>query len=452
MRNFDLMIIGAGSGNMIPGPEHEDWQIAIVERDKFGGTCLNRGCIPSKMLIHTADVAEGIANGRRFGVHAKLDRVDWGRVVGRVFSDRIDPIAQAGEKFRLGQSNTSVYKGTGRFVDGRVLEVNGEQITADRIVISAGSRPRIPDIGGIESVRYYTSDDVMRLEHQPGSMIILGGGYVGAELGHFFGSLGTEITIIDHGGALIKHEDDDVNARFTELYAERFNVVLNARAVAVRQEGDAISLELDVQGKRKAVAAETLLVASGRVPNSDWLDVTKTGVRVDNRGRILTNEYLETGVPGIWALGDIMSPYPLKHIANMEARVVAHNFTHPESRRSIDYQGAPHAVFASPQVASVGMTEGQARAEGLPYIVGRQDYRATAYGWAIADETGFAKIVAHAETRRILGGHILGPQASVLLQPVVNAIKFGQTVDEVANVIYIHPSLTEVVEQALLNM
>jgi mycothione reductase len=452
VQQFDLMIVGAGSGNTIPGPDHAGWRIAIIEKDTFGGTCLNRGCIPSKMLIHTADVAETIHTAAPFGITARIERLDWDRLTGRVWQ-RIDPLAAAGEQWRQTQPNTTVFKGEARFIGDKTLEVNGQHLTAPRVILAAGSRPAIPAIPGLEQVVYHTSDTVMRLPRQPPRMVILGGGYIGAELGHFFDALGTEITLIHRGDRLLPREDEEISQRFTDLYARRFTVLLHTQVQRVRQQADTITLDLPVAGRLQQVTCDVLLLAVGRVPNSDLLDVARAGIAVDVQGRVVTNAYHETNVPGIWALGDLTSPHQLKHAANAEARTVAYNVAHPTTpRRSNDF-AMPHAVFASPQVASVGLTERQAQAQGVPYMVGKRAYSATAYGWAIEDTASFVKLLAHADTRQVLGAHIIGPHAALLLQPLVNAMRFGETVDQLAHgTFYIHPALTEVVEQALLEI
>jgi mycothione reductase len=449
-QQFDLIIIGAGSGNTIPGPDHEGWRIAIIEKDRFGGTCLNRGCIPSKMLIHAADVAETIHTAAPLGLTARIEHLDWDRLIGRVWQ-RIDPVADEGEAWRQTQPMTTVFKGEARFVGDRTLEVNGQRLTAPRIILAAGARPIIPAIPGLEQVRYHTSDTIMRLPRQPQRLAILGGGYIGAELGHFFGALGTAITIINRSDRLLAREDEEISQRFTDLYARRFTVLLHTQVQRVQQQADTITLDLRVDGRPQQVTCDVLLLAVGRVPNTDLLDVARAGIAVDAQGRVVTNAYHETTVPGIWALGDMASPHQLKHAANAEARTVAYNVAHPTRQRQRDDFAMPHAVFAGPQVASVGLTEREVQAQGQPYLVGKRDYSATAYGWALGDTESFVKLLAHAETRQVLGAHCLGPHAALLLQPLVNAMRFGETVDQLAHdTFYIHPALTEVVEQALL--
>ena len=452
VQQFDLIIVGAGSGNMVPGPDHEGWKIAIVEKDKFGGTCLNRGCIPSKMLIHAANVAETIHTARTFGIHATVERLDWDRIIGRVWQ-RIDPIAEEGEQWRSSQPNTTVYKGETRFVGEKTLEVNGQRLYAPKIILAAGSRPRIPDIPGLEQVDYHTSDTIMRLPKQPKSLAILGGGYIGAELGHFFGALGTEVTFINRGDRLLQREDNEISQRLTDIYRRRFTVLQQTRVHRVRQSNGQILLDLSVAGVQRHVACEVFLIAIGRIPNTDLLEVARSGIAVDEQGRVVTNAYYETTVPGIWALGDIDSPYQLKHAANAEARIVAYNVAHPDTPRQGNDYAMPHAVFSSPQVASVGLTERAAQEQGMPYRVGKRNYSDTAYGWAIEDTESFVKVIAHAETRQVVGAHIIGPQASILIQPFINAMRFGETVDQLAHgTFYIHPALTEAIEQALLEI
>ncbi|HEY7712306.1 MAG TPA: mycothione reductase [Candidatus Entotheonella sp.] len=447
---FDLIIIGAGSGNLIPGPEMDGWSLAIVEPNQFGGTCLNRGCIPSKMLLYPAGIVEDARHGAELGVYHTLDRVDWKRIVGRVW-EKIDPIAEAGAAYRKSQPHVTVYDQPARFVAPRILQTGDQRITAERMVLGAGSRPVVPDLPGLHRVTYHTSDTIMRLERQPQSILIIGGGYVGAEMASFFGSLGTHVTLVDRGGALIKNEDDEIARAFTENYQRRFDILLHAQAQRVQPADGGSTVDFLVDGSPHSVTAEVLLLATGRRPNSDRLDVDVAGIETDDRGRVLTDDAMETSVPGIYAFGDLASRYQLKHTANAEARHIARQLLGGE-KGPVAYDGGPHAIFGNPQVASVGLTERQAVQQGVRHITSRRQYAETAYGWASNDHDSFVKLVADPETRLLLGAHIIGPQASLLIQPLVQGMKYGQTVDQMAQVIYIHPALTEVVEQALLEL
>lgn len=453
MQDFDLVIVGSGSGNSIPA-ELDGARIALVERGVFGGTCLNVGCIPSKMFIYAADIAMHVRDAERYGVHASVDSVDWPAIVERVFG-RIDPIAAGGERYRVEDcENITVFQGSGAFVDHKVLEVDGEQLRGEKFLLAAGARPYIPDVPGLDDVGYHTSDTVMRLPELPERMAVLGGGYIATELGHVFDAFGTRVSIINRSGSLLRSEDDDISRRYTELAGGRFDLHLDTAVTKVERTGaGSILVHLLQEGQESTLEVDELLVATGRVPNSDQLAVERTGVRTDPSGRVIVHEDLQTDAAGIYALGDITNHFQLKHLANAEARVAFHNLVHPADPWRMDYSIVPHAVFGNPQVASVGMTEHEAATDGVPFVTAIKEYGSTAYGWAMEDTTSFVKLVAHAQTRRLLGAHIIGPQASTLIQVLIQGMRFGQTVDDMAREqMWIHPALTEVLENALLDL
>ncbi len=453
MQDFDLVIVGSGSGNAIPA-ELDGARIAMVERGVFGGTCLNVGCIPSKMFIYAADVAMHVRESERYGVTASVESVDWPAIVGRVFG-RIDPIAAGGERYRSEDcENITVFRGSGAFVDHKVLEVDGQQLRADRFLLAAGARAFIPAVPGLDDVGYHTSDTVMRLPELPARMAVLGGGYIATELGHVFDAFGTRVSIINRSGGLLRSEDEDISERYTELAAGRFDLHLDTAVTKVeRSRSGAIALHLLHDGEESILEVDEILVATGRVPNSDQLAVEATGVQVDPAGRVVVHEDLQTDVEGIYALGDITNRYQLKHVANAEARIAFHNLAHPDDPWRMDYSIIPHAVFGNPQVAAVGLTEREAATDGVPFVTAIKEYGTTAYGWAMEDTTSFVKLVAHAQTRRLLGAHIIGPQASTLIQVLIQGMRFGQTVDEMAREqMWVHPALTEVLENALLDL
>ena len=448
MKKFDLIVVGSGSGLEVSAEAAgRGLSVALVEHGPFGGTCLNRGCIPSKMLIHCADVMETIQRAHLFGIKAKVESVDWQFIIKRVY-DEIDSDAQSIEDGNRQAPNIAVYKDTARFVGEKTLEVSGERISADTVVIAAGTRPSVPEIPGLWDVPYITSDEALRLPEQPRRIAIVGGGYIAAELAHFFGSLGTEVTIINRRPILLRGEDEQVSRRFSEVYQRKFNLLLNAQVSRADRNGDEIALEVSVDGHTLSIAADVLLMATGRIPNTDLMEVANTGVEVDGRGFVKTDEYLETGVPGIWALGDIVGKYLLKHSANLEAAYVANNIFNPDRRVAVDYRAMPHAIFASPQVAGVGLTEQAAKERGINYAAATYDYHNTAYGSSIEERDGFVKVLADPETREILGCHIIGTDASTLIQKVTNAMGIGLTTDAITQSIYVHPALPEVIQRA----
>ncbi|AHI00628.1 mycothione reductase [Kutzneria viridogrisea] len=454
MRHFDLVVIGTGSGNSIVDERFSDWDVALVEKGVFGGTCLNVGCIPTKMFVHTADVAGTPAAGAKLGVDAELLGVRWPEIRDRVFG-RIDPIAAGGRQWRVeGNKNVVVYEGQARFVGPKTLDTGtGEVITADRFVIAAGSRPVIPDVPGLDEVGFHTNNDVMRLEKLPARMIILGSGFVATEFAHVFSSFGVEVTLVARSGALLRAEDEDVSARFTELAQARWNVKLNSKTVRAERVDGVVRLHLETEQGPEVIEAEELLVAVGRTPNSDLLDVAATGVTTHADGRVVVDSQQRTAVEGIWALGDVSSEHQLKHVANHEARVVQHNLLNPESPIESDHRFVPHGVFSSPQIGSVGLTEQQARERGIRYVTASQDYADIAYGWAMEDTTGFAKLIADPATGQLLGAHIIGPQAPTLVQLAIQSMSFGLDVRSMARGQYwIHPAMPELLENALLKL
>ena len=453
MRTFDLLIIGAGSGNSVIGPEHDTWNVAIIERGLFGGTCLNVGCIPSKMFVYAAELAEQAADGERLGVRTRFDGADWPAIRDRIFG-RIDPIAEGGRQYREELPNVTVFAGSARFTGPKRVAVGGEEITADRIVIAAGARAAVPDVPGLAGCGYQTSDTVMRLDALPERLLVMGGGYIAAEMGSVIGALGSKVTFVLRGDTFLRREDDEIRSRFTAAYSRRFDVRLNTRVEAARRDGEEVVLDLvDRDGARREERADVLLVATGRIPNADQLGATAAGIAVDEAGYVITDEQLRTTAAGVWALGDITNPVQLKHVANHEARVVRHNLTHPDDPTTVDHRFVPHAVFGYPQVASVGLTERECRQRQIPYRSHVQPYASAAYGWAMEDTDSAVKVIAHAETRRLLGAHIIGPQAPTLIQQLIQGMHFDLTADQMANgQYYIHPALPEVVEQALLEL
>ena len=284
MKTYDVVVIGSGSGLEISAQAAQrGMSVAVVEEGPFGGTCLNRGCIPSKMLIHCADVAETIQRAHLFGIKARVESVDWPSIMARVYEE-IDRDAQAVEEGNRQVPNIDVYKGTGRFVGEKALEVDGQRLAGETVVIAAGTRPSIPEIPGLAGTPYLTSDEALRLPQQPARLAIVGGGYIAAELAHFFGALGTEVTIIHRRAVLLRDEDQEVARRFTEVYRRRFNMLTEARVSSASYNGSEVSLQVATPDGTSSLTVDGLLLATGRVPNTDILEVGKTGVEVDERG------------------------------------------------------------------------------------------------------------------------------------------------------------------------
>ncbi|HEX8092664.1 mycothione reductase [Jatrophihabitans sp.] len=450
MADFDLAIIGTGSGNSLVTADFDDKRVAIIEGGTFGGTCLNVGCIPTKMYVYAADVANTVRHAARFGIDARLEGVRWRDIRDRVFG-RIDPISAGGQAYRTNGPNTTTFLGHAEFTGPKSLRIStGDQISADQIVIAAGGRPMVPDVVEQSGVPYSTSDTIMRLDELPGRLVILGGGYISAEFAHVFAALGSQVSVAARGTRLLRHLDSEISDRFTQLAATRWDLHLGVEAGKFSGDEDGVRLDFT---DGSSAEGDVLLVATGRIPNTDRLGLAAAGIQTLYDGRVKVDCYGRTNVEGVWALGDVASDFQLKHVANHEARVIAHNLAHPEDLREFDHRFVPSAVFTDPQIASVGFTEDEVRAAGLNYVTATQAYGDTAYGWAMEDQSGICKLIADRGTGLLLGAHLMGYQASNLIQPLIQAMSFGQRVPDLAHGQYwIHPALMEVVENALLKL
>ena len=454
MKHHDLAIIGSGSGNSVIGEGMADWDIALIEERRTGGTCLNYGCIPSKMLAYASEVADTVADAADFDVAVRSDGVRWNDLRDRVFGVT-DQHSDEGRKGREEADNVTYYQGHAEFTGPRRLAVvdedgNRHELTADRIVIANGGRPVIPAVVADSGLPFETSDTIMRIDSAPRHLAVLGGGYIAAELAHVFSAAGAQITIIEKNGLLLGGpQDDDIRQTFTDLMRARWDLRMETELEAIDGEPGNLTLTLS---DGSTVTADTLLVASGRTPNADRLDVEAGGIDVDDHGRVSVDAFGRTSADGVFALGDVSSPVTLKHVANREADVVKHNLLHPDRLRAASHDHVPSAVFTQPQMASVGMTEDQCRKDHPDYVVGRRSFSDVAYGWAMQDTDGYCKVLIDGNTDLVLGAHVIGPQAATLIHIFVMAIEFGITATDLARRPYwIHPALTEVVQNALLD-
>jgi mycothione reductase len=449
VQHFSLAVIGSGSGNVAVPKDRRAGPVALIESGAFGGTCINRGCIPSKILVYTADVAACVRAAPGFGIGAAVTEVDWPAIRDRTFA-RVDQTSARGRRGRAESDRVTLFEGRARFAGPHELVIDGDtRITADRIVLATGARPVVPPAIAESGVGFHTSDTIMRIDELPARLVIAGGGYVAAEFAHVFSALGVDVRLVSQGPRLLEAFDPAISDRFTELARQRWDVRLSATITGVRRDGDGLAVLLK---DGTAVTGDLLLVATGRRPDTDDLDLDRAGVKLRDDGRIEVDAYGRTTAEGIWSLGDASSPFELKHVANAEARTLAHNLAHPDDLRPYPHDWVPSAVFTEPQIASVG-----ARRQDLegkrPYVEAVQAYGDTAYGWARQDTEGFCKLYADPATGKLLGAHIFGYQASLLIQPLVQAASFGQRVADLARGQYwIHPALTEVVENALLKL
>ena len=463
MKKFDLIVIGSGSGLDVANAAatEKGFKVAIIEKDKLGGTCLNRGCIPSKLLIHSADIIEIIKKADVFGITVKDYTIDFQQIVNRV-NKIVNTDSNEIKKGLQASKNPQLFLQECKFIgEKKILIANDKIITSDTILIASGTRPNIPNIKGLKNVEYITSNEALSLKQQPKSLTIIGGGYIACELAHFFGSLGTKINIIQRNDLLIPNEDTDISTRVTDIFSKKYNIYLGYNAELVFYDSkDKNGLNktkiINVIAKNKfgnyvKVSSDQLLIAIGRIPNSDLLNIEKSGVKINERGFIVVDEYLETNIKGIFALGDIVGKYQFKHNANNEAQYAYNNIVHPDKKILVNYTAMPHAIFTNPQIAAVGYTEQQLTKEKIEYEKSIYPYIQTGMGQVIEDKEGFVKFLIDKRNRTILGCHIMGTDASILIHEVLVAMRIGKDegkIDNITRTIHIHPSLSEVISKA----
>ncbi len=452
MKEYDIIIIGSGAGlDILDTAVEHGHKVALIDKGPIGGTCLNVGCIPSKMLIFPADRIMEIQESAKLGIEAEIKRIDFAAIMKRMHK-LVDEDASRIKKYLKESKNVDFYEDTTEFVEKNTLKVGRKTIRGKQIYLASGSRPLIPPIKGLADVDYLTNETLLGLTQVPKSLIVIGGGYVGVEYAHFFAAMGSEVTIIEMGSRLLPAEEPEVSAFLHMALARRMMVHTQCTAESVEKSaegGVVVNIQHPGPGPKSQIKAEKLLLAAGRRSNADLLRVEKGGIAVDKQGYIKVNGHMETNVKGVYAIGDANGREMFTHTSHAEASVAAANGIHG-AKETMDYRAAPHAIFTHPQVASVGLTE-EAAARKYKIVIGRADYSETALGAAMMQEEGFAKIIMEEGTGKILGGHIIGPWASVLIQEVVNAMARKGSFADIARGIHIHPALSELIVKALYN-
>lgn len=452
VKSYDVIVIGSGSGGtIVDAALNQGLRVAWVDKGPVGGTCINVGCVPSKILVVPANHIVEIHEARKLGIEAELGEVDFAAIMERARRPR----GRTQQHIRGAVEDVDAldfYETETYFVDSHTLQVGEMRIQGDKIFIVAGARPAIPPVEGLDEIPYLTNDTVFDLNERPESLVIIGGGYIACELGHFFSAVGADVTIVQRNARLIPEEEPEISDLLLRKMSERMRILTATEAVAVHPEGRGYTVvgENRRTGERLEVTGTHVLVATGRTSNADLLRVADAGIETDARGYIVANAYLQTNVKNVWALGDIIGKYMFKHTANREASLAWHNSQHPH-QAPMDYGAVPHAVFAYPEIASVGMTEAEAR-QGHNILVGKAMYDDVAYGIALVEREGFAKAIVNADSRELLGFHIVGPYAAILIQEVVNAMAAGDAIGQVRQGIHIHPALPELILTTLSNL
>ncbi|MGZ3635680.1 MAG: dihydrolipoyl dehydrogenase [Syntrophales bacterium] len=452
MKDYDVIVIGSGVGlSIVFKALAAGLRVALVDKGNVGGTCLNVGCKPSKMLIYPADRIREIEEAKKLGIHAKIDHIDFSSIM-----ERMKKAVREGQNYIKKEieksKNLDFYSHEAHFVEEYTLEIMNEKIRGGKIFIVSGARPLIPPTKGLDKIAYLTNETVLELKRRPESMIIIGGGYIGAEYGHFFAAIGTKVAIVGRNERLVPNEEPEISDLLRKTMEQRMEIHTGTEVLDVTQSSDsyAVLVKNKKTGEEKQMKAEKIMVAVGRKSNADPLEVRNTRVETTEAGFIKVNDYLQTTKENIWALGDAIGKQMFTHAGDKEAGLAWHNATQ-EKKMKMDFRIVPHAIFTYPQIASVGLTEVQARKE-YGILVGRAKYSDIVKGEAMMEEESFAKAIVEKDTKKILGFHIIGPEASTLIQEVVNAIANEGNIESITNSMHIFPALSELITETLSNL
>jgi mycothione reductase len=495
MKEYDLISIGTGSAiNVVDAmlQRNPNLQVAVIDKDEPGGICLTRGCIPSKILLYPAEMVRTIERANEFGIDIQLRKIDFGKVMQRMrrhTNEEIDIIRKG-----LSESkNIDYYHGIAEFVQPYTLKTDNILISSKMIFLCTGSKPFIPPIKGLHDVGYHTSDTILAMDDLPESIAIVGGGYIAAEYGHFFSSMGSKVTIVGRNKQFLPKEEVEISALAKRELGKHMTIITNSEVIEVSSSNSSSSSNVTgrktddgdgnsknnynrrneqaerklliardrTSGVRLTITAEEVLIAAGRGPNTDILHPERAGIKTDEHGWIVVNENLETSQPNVWAFGDANGVYQFKHKANYESELVYYNAVLKKEEKEDkkikkDYHAVPNAIFTYPEIAAVGLSEREALAKygENNILLGIARYEDTAKGIAMGIKDCFVKVIVKADELEIIGAHIIGPYASVLIQEIVNIMytQHERTVKPIRSAMHIHPALSEVVQRSVSSL
>jgi pyruvate/2-oxoglutarate dehydrogenase complex dihydrolipoamide dehydrogenase (E3) component len=442
---YDAIIIGSGQAANPLAHKLADrgWQVALIEREYLGGSCINYGCTPTKTMLASARVAHQARRAADFGVETGRVSVRLSEVVAR--KNRIVQEWREGQQQYIEERpSLDLYRGVGRFSGPRTITVNDVELSASHIFINTGARPRIPDIPGLKDVNYLTNHNVMDLQEPPAHLIVLGGSYIGLEFGQMYRRFGSQVTVVEYAEQLIPREDEDVaRALQMALAKEGITFALSSRATQVASQPDGVAVTIETnEGHSRTISGSHLLLAVGRLPNSDALNLEAAGIDTDEQGHIRVNERLETNVPGVWALGDVKGGPAFTHISYDDHLIVYENLIEGGSR-TISDRLVPYALFTDPELGRVGMTEKEAEEAGHRLKVGSVPMTSVARAIERGETEGLMKVVINAENDRILGAAILGSEGGELVQLLTPLMMADAPWTLLEKAVYIHPTLAE---------
>jgi pyruvate/2-oxoglutarate dehydrogenase complex dihydrolipoamide dehydrogenase (E3) component len=451
LQNFDAIVIGSGQAgpSLAVRMAEAGWKTAFVERERLGGTCVNNGCIPTKTLVASARVAHLARRAADYGVRLDCEvRVDM-----KAVKLRKDAIVAASldrlQRWLRGTANLAMFWGSARFLSAHEIAVGDDRLAAPRIFINTGGRPTVPDWPGLSDTPYLTNISMMALDTLPEHLVIVGGSYIGLEFAQMYRRFGSRVTVLEHADRLIAREDPDVSEAIRQmLELEGIHIHLGVRDIATARDGEAISVTARAGGEPLSIHGSHLLVAVGRVPNVEQLDLGAAGIAQDSRGYIQVNDKLETNVPGIWALGDVNGRGAFTHTAYNDFEIVAANLLDGDRRRVSDRIPA-YALFTDPPLGRVGMTETEVRASGHPALIGNMPMTRVGRARERGETQGFMKILVDAGTEQILGAALFCIEGDEIVHSLLDVMAARAPYTVIRRTMHIHPTVSELIPTLL---
>ena len=452
MEKYDLIVLGGGTAGLGTAfrASAQGWKVAIVETHYLGGTCINVGCTPSKILISSARAMQAVRDAGKLGVIAAPPTADWKAMVER--KERIiGGLRQNTDEAIEKNEQIVLYQGKATFTAPHTIEVNGQSLKAEKIVIATGARPALPPIAGLSDIDYLTSTSAMEMEELPRSLLIVGGGSIALEFSQLFARLGVDVTILYRGPRLAANLEPEISEEiYRVLESEGITLLANTHIRSAGSEDGSAYLAVETEKVTARYSAHRILVATGRAPNTDMLDLEKTGIQTDKKGFIAVDEGFQTNVKGIWAIGDVIGGMMFTHKAWHDALLLSGYLLRGEEIRSSD-RLIPFAVFTEPEIAGAGLSENGAVEAGYPVKVQRFSFSHQKRAMAIGKTAGFVKLVLDEKSGRILGAHLIGPEAGELIHELIVAMHCGTTVYDLQEMMHVHPSISEAINSVALS-
>ncbi|WP_136468556.1 dihydrolipoyl dehydrogenase family protein [Flagellimonas onchidii] len=437
MKKFDLIIVGGGRAiNLAINAANRGKKVAVVEKSALGGTCPNRGCVPSKLLIGHANVIRTIEESDKHFISATIDKID----TRKIFDTNNKFISFIGNYIEDNvPKGVKIFKGEGKFASDKEILINEETITADKIVISTGSRPR-----RIIHKNAWSSDDIFPLRGDvPKSVTIVGAGFIGVELANFFDAIGVKTTLISISSEVLEREDFDIRTIFKQEFTKKVDVKFETKINEIDYNGEKFKLHLETSQNEKYIhETEVLIDATGRMPNTDALNLENTSIKVNAFGYIERNEFCETNAKGVYTVGDVSSKYTLQHAATYEVKYLEELF-YGSQKKPFSFKYMAHSVFSDPEIASVGITEEEARAQNLEYVTSFTDWSYSAKAMSTRLDYPRTKFIVNPKTYEILGCHLIGPESSSIIHQVLSVMQIDNDIRHLSDMLYIHPALNE---------